>query len=233
MTLPPNAPPNPDALDLDALVDATQHQQLREYLERLLSENEKFNLTAISDPKDAWDRHVVENLRLLPLFESAGNLIDVGSGGGLPGMVLAIARPKLAVTLLEATGKKARFLEQTARGLGVRNVNVVCERAETAGQAGSGLRERFDIVTARAVAPLRVLLELTMPFAKVQGTLVAVKGEQAATELEQAARALSVLGAVHEQSLRHPTATVLLFRKRSSTPVKYPRRPGEPKRSPL
>jgi 16S rRNA (guanine527-N7)-methyltransferase len=233
MTLPPNASLNPDVLDLDLLVDATRQQQLHEYLARLLSENEKFNLTAIADPSEAWSRHVLESLRLLPLLENAGNLIDVGSGGGLPGMVLAIARPKLAVTLLEATGKKARFLEQTVRGLGLPNVNVVSERAETAAQVGSRLRERFDLVTARAVAPLRVLLELTVPFAKVQGTLMAIKGEQAAAELDQAAAALSALDVVHEQSLRHETATILLFRKLSVTPAKYPRRSGEPKRSPL
>lgn len=233
MTLPPNDPLNLDPLDVSSLIEATQRQQLREYLERLLSENEKFNLTAIADPNDAWARHVIESLRLLPLLGNAENLMDVGSGGGLPGMVLAIARPKLAVTLLEATGKKARFLEQTVHGLGLSNVSVVCERAETAGQVGGGLRERFDIVTARAVAPLRVLLELTVPFAKVQGTLVAVKGEQASAELEQAAAALSALGVVHEQSLRQQTATLLLFRKQSPTSGKYPRRPGEPKRNPL
>lgn len=229
MTLPPNI----GAADVPRLVNGDQCQRLRDYLRLLLDENEKFNLTAIADPSEAWARHVLENLELVPLLGSGLSLIDVGSGGGLPGMVLAIARPDLEVFLLEATGKKARFLEQTSRTLGLMNVRVVCERAETAGKPGSELRERFDIVTARAVAPLRALLELTIPFAKVHGLLLAVKGEHAPSELEQASNALSVLHVVHESTVRYETATVLSFRKSQSTPTKYPRRPGEPKHKPL
>lgn len=224
---------NIEATAVPPFVDAAQHERLLEYLGLLLRENEKFNLTAIAEPHEAWNRHVLENLQLAPLLGAGANLIDVGSGGGLPGMVLAIARPELQVTLLEATAKKARFLEQAARSLGLSNVSVVCDRAETAAKPGSRLREHFDLVTARAVAPLRVLLELTAPFAKVQGVLVAVKGEQATSELELAAKALSALSVSLETTVRQATATVLLFRKQAPTLSKFPRRPGEPKRNPL
>jgi 16S rRNA (guanine527-N7)-methyltransferase len=210
-----------------------QRELLSEYLDLFLHSAQLFNLTAIRDRAEAWDRHVIESLRLLPLLGPGTSLIDVGSGGGLPGMVLAIARPDLAVTLLEATGKKARFLEQTGRTLALENLTVLCQRAESAGAAKSAHRERFDIVTARAVAPLRVLLELTVPFARPGGLVLAVKGEKAADELVAAASALRELHVAHEQTVRQPTASVVLLRKRAATSAKYPRRAGEPTRSPL
>lgn len=222
-----------------------QVSKLRAYVEMLLRATKEFNLTAIVDREEAWKRHVVESLRLLPLLGPAGKedgevrpptgaeLIDVGSGGGVPGMVLAIACPDVHVTLLEATAKKARFLEQVARELGLPNVVVLPERAETAAAVGSPHRERFDWVTARAVAPLRVLLELTVPFAKTGGQLLAVKGERALEEIAEATRAIDTLQIEHFGTFRHPTATVLLFRKTNRTPKKYPRRPGEPKKNPL
>jgi len=233
-----------DSLPLAPLTDA-QKLKLEAYLEQLLSATQEMNLTAIVEREEAWNRHIVESLRLLPLLEvelgashgqermQAQRLIDVGSGGGLPGMVIAIMRPDLAVTLLEATEKKARFLERTGKLLGLANLSVISERAEDAARPGSALRESFDMVTARAVAPLRVLLELTVPFLRVSGLLVAVKGERAESELTDAQVALKLLGTRLESSLRQPTATVLRLRKSQPTPAKYPRRPGEPKRNPL
>jgi 16S rRNA (guanine527-N7)-methyltransferase len=220
----------------DALLDelsTEQRQCLSTYLDRLLAVNEDMNLTAIVDREEAWQRHIVESLRVLHLFGHAPNLVDVGSGGGLPGLVIAIARPQLKVTLLEATEKKARFLEQTAKTLGLTNVRVLAERAELAAAAGSQLREHFEIVTARAVAPLRVLLELTVPFLKVGGRLVAIKGERAEVELAESSEAQRLLGVTLEHSERHPTATVLVLRKTQATPKRYPRRAGEPKKNPL
>jgi 16S rRNA (guanine527-N7)-methyltransferase len=210
-----------------------QQAQLTEYLDLLLHSSELFNLTAIRDRDEAWARHVVESVRLLPLLEGGPRLIDVGSGGGVPGMILAIARPDLSVTLLEATAKKARFLEQTGATLGLDNLRVLCERAESAGALKSPERESFDIVTARAVAPLRVLLELTAPLAKVGGLIVAVKGEKAGEELRAASNALQRLHVTPQQTVRHPTASVVLLRKTATTSAKYPRRAGEPTRNPL
>jgi 16S rRNA (guanine527-N7)-methyltransferase len=223
--------PTPEAL-LAPLTDE-QRAQLDKYIELLLRATAEFNLTAIRDREEAWNRHVVESLRLLPLLGEGQSLIDVGAGGGLPGMVIAIARPALAVTLLEATTKKARFLERVASELKLKNVKVVALRAEEAAKVGSKLRESFDLATARAVAPLRVLLELTIPFLKPSGRFVAVKGERAGDELAEATKALELLGVSLEAQHRQPTATVLLLRKNAPTPGKYPRRAGEPKRNPL
>jgi 16S rRNA (guanine527-N7)-methyltransferase len=176
---------------------------------------------------------MVESASLALLVGPAKKLIDVGSGGGRPGMVLAICRPDIEVTLLEATEKKARFLETAREKLEIENVRVVCERAETAAQPGSPLRENFDVVPARAVAPLRVLVELTIPFARVGGTLLAIKGEKAPQELDEAARALRLLKAKLVDDVEHPAGRVLTFSKIAATELGYPRRNGEPKRRPL
>jgi 16S rRNA (guanine527-N7)-methyltransferase len=221
-----------------------QQAQLETYLDLLLEANQRFNLTAITGREQAWDRHIVECLRLAAVVNSIlppspeplappARALDLGSGGGLPGMVLAIARPDIKFTLLEATAKKAHFLDDTAQRLGLANVSVLAERAELAAAPGAELRARFALVTARAVAPLPVLLELAIPFLKVDGTLLAVKGERAQEELTQATRAASLLHAEATAQMRHPTATVMLFRKTAATASSYPRRPGEPKRKPL
>lgn len=207
--------------------------RLQDFVSELLEANTKFNLTAVRSVEDAWERHIVESATVAPLLGSPRNLIDVGTGGGLPGMVLAICRPKIEVTLLEATTKKARFLEATRDKLALPNVRVVCARAETAAARGSALRESFDIVTARAVAPLRVLLELTVPFARVGGTVLAIKGEKARQELDEAERAQRLLKVKLVDDIEHPSGRVLIFRKNAPTELGYPRRSGEPKRRPL
>lgn len=206
---------------------------LRRYFDRLLLENHELNLTAIRDRKEAWSRHIVESLRLLPWVEHPNRLLDLGSGGGVPGMVLAIARPDIRVTLLEATAKKARFLETTAAVLGLSNVSVVWDRAEAAAAHGAPLRESFDLVTARAVAPLRVLIELSVPFLRLGGVILAVKGERATEELADAERALETLRVTLRGTYRQPTATLVVLEKLAATPPRYPRKPGEPKRRPL
>lgn len=224
----------PDTDDpLARSLSSGQRATLEAYLDALLEENQKTNLTAIRSRSEAWERHIVECVRASTAFSGARRIIDVGTGGGLPGMVLAILHPEAQVTLLEATEKKAAFLRRTSESLALENVRVLCERAEQAGAVGSTSRASFDFVTARAVASLPTLLELTAPFAATGASLVLLKGERAAEELAASARALVTLGVRHEQTVRHPTATLLFFRKVGPTPSKYPRRSGEPKRKPL
>ena len=209
--------------------------RLGRFVELLLDANKRMNLTAIRDPQDAWIKHVLDALTLLPYLQAAEakTMIDVGAGGGVPGIPIAICMPSLEVVLLEATGKKARFLESTAAALGLDTVRVVSDRAETLGHDRETHRDRYDVVTARAVGPLPVLLELTVPFARIGGLVLAIKGERAPEEVAAAKEALHQLHAVVAQTDRTPTGRIVVIEKLRKTPRTYPRRPGEPKRAPI
>jgi 16S rRNA (guanine527-N7)-methyltransferase len=207
------------------------------FLELLYQANQRMNLTAIREPAQAWRRHVLESLAWLGHLDDVKNLADVGSGGGLPGMVLAIARPELSITLIEATGKKARFLREAAEQLQLANVTVVNDRAENVGQDRRH-RQRYDRVAARAVGPMRVLLELTLPLVKTGGRLLAMKGAQVAEELRDAGDALMLLGGGQVELYEalpglDDEAVLVEVVKDQATPRQYPRRPGMPKQQPL
>ena len=165
--------------------------QVANYLGRLLSMNEQMNLTAVRSEVDVWERHALDALTLLPMLRNVpagARLVDVGSGSGVPGILLAIARPDLHVALVEATQKKAAFLTAVSLALSLENVEVYPERAEHLG-AGA-LAKSFDIVVARAVARLPMLLQWTLPFIKSPGRLLFIKGKQAAEELREASSTL-------------------------------------------
>jgi len=223
------------AADLGVVLEAPDLGRLDAYLTHLLETNEKFNLTAVRDEAEAWERHILGSLTLVgPLASAASrDVADVGSGGGLPGIPLAICLPDVRFTLIEATGKKANFLRDCVERLGLANVSIVQERAETIGQDHHQFRERFDAVMARAVGPLRVLLELTVPLAKVGGVVIAIKGEKAEAEIADAKSALHALHAAHAQTIAAPTGRLVIIEKLRKTPRMYPRSPGEPKRKPL
>ncbi|MCI0651085.1 MAG: 16S rRNA (guanine(527)-N(7))-methyltransferase RsmG [Planctomycetes bacterium] len=205
------------------------------YLAHLLDTTRRFNLTAIRDPEQAWTRHILDSLSLFPLLvtQNAKRVADVGSGGGLPGLPLAILLPRTRFSLIEATGKKARFLAAVAERLALANVAVCEGRAEMLAHDRAVHRESYDAVLARAVGPLATLIELTAPFAKVGGLIVAIKGERAAAEVAAAKRALEALRLAVEKTRRTATGTLVILRKNQSTPRGFPRRPGEPAHNPL
>jgi 16S rRNA (guanine527-N7)-methyltransferase len=223
------------AASLNIAFDPGDVARLGRYIALLLDANTRFNLTAITNVEEVWTRHVLDSLTLVPMIVSldALNVIDIGSGGGLPGIPLAIVLPEVQFTLLEATGKKARFLQDTARQLQLSNVTVICDRAETVGQDHKQYRETFDIAIARAVGKLPVLLELTVPFAKVGGHVLAMKGERAPEEIIEARQALHLLHAQVTERNQTATGTIVVIEKLRKTPRGYPRKPGEPKRAPL
>jgi 16S rRNA (guanine527-N7)-methyltransferase len=210
-------------------------ETLGRYLALLFQANKAFNLTAVTDPEEAWTRHILDSLTLLPLLAEmpgGSSVVDVGSGGGLPGIPLAIVLPALKFTLLEATGKKVEFLSRATSVLGLRNVAVVNDRAERAGQDPRH-RERYDVVVARAVGPLAVIAELTVPLEKVGGRVLLIKGQKADEELAAAKQALHELHAVHAGTIDTPTGRIVVLEKPRKTPAKFPRKDGEPKRAPL
>ncbi len=242
--------PTPDfltaATSLGIEFEPGELDRLGTFLALLLDANTRTNLTAIKDPADAWTRHVLDALTLLPMLAElpeGARVIDIGSGGGLPAIPLAIVSPHLRFTLLEATGKKCDFLRHAIAELGLPNADVLQSRAETAGQdrgtrqpdgSRTGItREVFDAATARAVGPLAVVAELTIPLVKVGGLVVLVKGQRADEELAGAKQALHMLGATHAGTIDTPTGRVVILEKLRTTPRTYPRRDGEPKRTPL
>src|SRR4051812_15280840 len=177
------------------------------YLALLREPSRSVNLTATTGPGEAWVRHILDSLTLLSLLSElpgGASVIDVGSGGGLPGVPLAIVAPHLRFTLLEATGKKAEFLTALAGRMALRNVTILNERAEHAGHLPAH-RERYDAVVARAVGPLAVLAELTVPLAKIGGRVLLIKGQKAGEELAAAKRALHMLHVVHAGTVETPT----------------------------
>lgn len=220
-------------------------ESLSRYVGMLLGLNTTTNLTSVTEPAEVWRRHILDSLMLLPVLselQDGATVIDVGSGGGLPGIPLAVVSPHVRFTLLEATGKKADFLREVCRILGLRNCEVLQERAERAahdrGVKGAsrregGRREAYDLVVARAVGRLNTLAELTVPFAKIGGRCALIKGAQAEAELAEAEIALRQLNAVYVCTVDSPTGKIVVLEKNSATPRIYPRADGEPKRAPL
>lgn len=213
---PPLTPPADLGERLAALgvsLDDAAIARLGDYLARLLAMNELVNLTRITDPAEVWTRHALDALSLLPHLAdlpAGARVLDVGSGGGVPGIPLAIARPDLRVSLLEATEKKAAFLRAVAEAMGLAQVDVITGRAEQL--ATTPLRGRYDAVTARAVAAIEALLPWTAPFARSGGRLLFIKGERAAQELEQAKRALQRFRCTHDRTVLTPTGRVVVLR---------------------
>lgn len=215
-------------------------ERLGRYLALLLAANELVNLTAIREADDAWERHIFDALTLLPVLAEVGDgarVIDVGSGGGLPGIPLAIVLPGVRFVLLEPTGKKAAFLSHAVKELGLTNVEVLRERAEAIAASGGPVtslhRNGYDAVVARAVGRLATLAEITVPLAKIGGLAVLVKGQRADEELDEAKAALHALCVSHAGTVKTPTGRIVVLEKRRPTPAKYPRSAAEIKRSAL
>ena len=219
---------------------AEQIGQFSVYHEMLLDWNTRMNLTALTAPEDVAVKHIIDSLTAYnaALFDGARTLIDVGTGAGLPGIPLAVYAPHLTVTLLDSLNKRVRFLTEVTAAMGLPNVRCIHARAEEAARTTEH-RAAYDIVVSRAVARLPVLLEYTLPFVRVGGTLLALKGRAYAEEQKEARRAAEVLGGgritarpVHLPGLDDVRA-ILTVTKERQTPAAYPRGGGAPPRRPL
>lgn len=218
--------------------DPGDTERLGRFLALLLDANSSLNLTAITEPDAAWRKHIFDALTLIQVLAElpkGAMVADVGSGGGVPGIPLAICLPHLRFALIEATGKKADFLRAAAAGLELDNVLVINDRAEAVARSHKDQlgRERYDAVIARALGRLNVAAELTVPLAKPGGVIALVKGEKADEELAEAGPALGLLGARHAGTIQTPTGRIVVLEKATRTPRTYPRAAGEPKRKPL
>ncbi len=219
-------------------VTSAQAGQFQVYLDLLLEWNEKINLTAITDPEEVLEKHFADSLTLLAhcKFKQGAKVIDVGTGAGFPGLPLKILRPDLQLTLLDGLNKRLKFLGEVCSALGIQ-AERVHKRAEEAG-LDHKMRESFDVVTARAVAPLNILCEYCLPLVKMKGYFLAMKGPGAGEELETAQSALDILGGTDVKlvSLSLPTAgerNIVVVQKKAFTPKGYPRHGGTISKHPL
>ncbi|MDQ6832462.1 MAG: 16S rRNA (guanine(527)-N(7))-methyltransferase RsmG [Chloroflexota bacterium] len=238
------------ARSLGLRLTARDLNRFRQFGAMLVCENANVNLTAITDPIDVQLRHFADSLSVVPAVDdyvrliggdvamlSTVRVLDVGSGAGFPGLPLAIVRPHVAVTLLEATGKKVAFLRRVAGDLGLDTVTALNFRAEEAAHHPT-LRGQMDIVLARAVARLPVLLEYCRPFVRRNGFVLALKAGDLTDELAEGTRAANELGgsisAVTSVPIPGLEGHVLIrIEKTGETPPQYPRRPGIPTKRPL
>jgi 16S rRNA (guanine527-N7)-methyltransferase len=219
----------------------TQLRQFNTYMELLTQWSQRMNLVGNADAEIVERRHFLESiafgaaLREREILRPDARVLDVGAGAGFPGVVLKIVWPTLQLALLEATAKKTAFLTALVDELGFESTPVLTGRAETLGH-DPALRDSFDLVVARAVAPLPVLLELTLPFVRIGGRVVTVKGSRAADELAASKRALEVLGGkafTTPLAVPGPAQTLVAVVKQRATPAEYSRRAGAPAKSPL
>jgi 16S rRNA (guanine527-N7)-methyltransferase len=220
-----------------------QLEQFVIYYQELVAWNRKINLTRITDYEEVQVKHFLDSLTVMPALKPpddgrALNIIDVGAGAGLPGLPLKIVIPDTELTLLEATARKAEFLEHLVKTLELNKVEVVNGRAEEVAH-DSQYRERYDLVLSRAVAPLPALVELTLPFGRMGGYLVAPKKGDIKDEIGKSKKAIEVMGGalrevrpVELEGLNDGRYLVVIDKVRP-TPAEYPRRPGIPAKRPL
>lgn len=210
-----------------------QLQLFDKYYRILTDYNEKFNITAITEKNEVYLKHFADSLLGAKFID--GNFIDIGSGGGFPAIPLKIFNPELKATLLDATGKKCEFLKEVVKELNLKDVNVICGRAEELAH-DKLYREKFDCATARAVAGLPVLTEYCLPFVKNGGKFVAFKGD-AEEELKNAENAVKILGGKIEEvkkfDLSGNLRTIIVIKKEKSTETLYPRSNAKIRKKPL
>ena len=222
-------------------VNDKQKKQFETYFKELVSANEHVNLTRITEEEDVYLKHFFDSITPLFVFNSVfkeGSLCDVGAGAGFPSLPLKIMYPDLKVTIVDSLAKRLTFLKGLIEKLGLTNVELVHGRAEDVGQ-NKLYREKFDLVTARAVANMTILSEYCLPLVKKGGYFIALKGPKAEDELDDSKKALEVLGGreVKSVELTLPASdeerTLILVEKVKTTPKKYPRQAGTPRRKPI
>lgn len=216
-----------------------KQEQFKAYTRLLVEWNERINLTAITEEREIIIKHYLDSLSLGGMVSLKGKtLIDVGTGAGLPGIPLKILEEGLAVTLLDSLEKRVKFLNEVINGLSLAGIRAVHGRAEDYG-VKPDFREKYDYAVARAVADLSVLCEYCLPFVKTGGLFIAMKGPSVEKELEEAQKAISVLGGRLEdmRKLVLPFSdyerSVVMIRKCRQTPAGYPRKSGKPTKSPI
>jgi len=208
--------------------DITDNEdRLRQYIHLLSEANDIARLTGPSDENILWNNHLLDCATALPLLPDKGKIIDVGTGGGLPGMVWAICRPELSITLLDSIAKKCTLIEKIAAAMNLKNVTVVCSRSEDYARLHC---EKFNVATARAVCASGILAEYLAPFVKIKGKAIAFKGPRVAEELQLVGNKWDTLGFASPKltpyTIGEARHYLLIWDKVSQTTKGIPRKPG-------
>ncbi len=210
------------------------------YREILVDWNQKMNLTGIEEEKEVYIKHFLDSVSAVSkgYIKDGMSIIDVGTGAGFPGLPLKICLNNLELTLLDSLNKRITFLQEVSKSVDLNGIKFIHGRAEDFGKDDQ-YREQYDIATARAVAGLPILMEFCVPFVKVGGHFICLKGPNADLELEESKAAMQVLGVefvekididLPETDLKH---NILVFKKTKNTPIKYPRKAGKPVKNPI
>ncbi len=213
--------------------------KLTGFCKYLLEQNQLFNLTAIKTPEGAALLHFADSLTLSEFVPEGANLLDIGSGAGFPAIPLAIARPDVTITALDSTQKRIDFINRCAEMLGLDNLHAVCHRAEDV--TGKDFKEAYDIVTARAVAPYPILLELAIPAVRIGGEFVAMKSKDVSRETSGIGKVTKMLGIsdpiFHNVKIENEAEeferSIVTLKKLSAPPTKYPRAYAQIKKRPI
>lgn len=231
-----------DLEELHIILSDSQIEQFLIYYEMLIEKNKVMNLTAITEFDEVMKKHFIDSLSLVKAYDSRDNLpisvIDIGTGGGFPGIPLKIAFPHLKVTLMDSLNKRVDFLKEVIEELDLSDINVIHGRAEDFAKPGQ-LREQYDLCVSRAVANLSVLSEYCLPYVKVGGKFISYKSEKIVEEMKDAEYAIQLLGGRIGEQVSFTLPDSDLFRnlfvveKCDLTPAKYPRKAGMASKKPL
>ena len=219
----------------ELVLSEEQISQFYRYMELLIEWNQKMNLTAITEPNEVIEKHFIDSLAIMPYINKETTIIDVGTGAGFPGIPMKIGNSSLKITLLDSLNKRITFLEEIISQLQLKEISAVHGRAE---EYIREKRETFDIAVSRAVAELPTLLEYLLPYVKIGGKCICMKGPKALEEIQKSKKALEILGGkiesienikINEEMERN----IIIIQKIKPTPSKYPRKAGKPSKEPI
>lgn len=227
---------NLSALNLD--FSDEKLKKFFDFMNLLIEKNKVMNLTGIIEPKEVVLKHFIDSLTVLKYINENNSVIDVGTGAGFPGIPLKIVADSLEITLLDSLNKRINFLNEVIENINLKKIKTIHGRAEDFGQ-NTAYREKYDVTVSRAVAPLNILLEYMLPFVKVGGKCICMKGSNCDEEIENAKNAIEKLGGKIEkiEKFNLPNSdnnrTILIIKKIKKTGKQYPRKAGIPTKNPL
>jgi len=223
---------------INIVFNDNQKEKLFDYMNLLIEWNEKINLTAITEPKEIILKHFIDSITISKYIKENSYVADIGTGAGFPGIPLKILRDDIKIVLVDSLNKRINFLSEAVNKLDIKNIEVIHSRAEEFGK-NNEYREKIDVTTSRAVSNLTTLSEYLIPTVKIGGKCLCMKGPNVGEEVENAKKAIKILGGtienIYEFELPEDDLkrTVVEIKKEKNTPSKYPRKPGIPAKQPL